>query len=45
MFSLACDARPQLQAGTPEARAEDKNVVRRRDLNSGRVFIFSQGPH
>lgn len=32
MFSLASDARPQLQAEVPEAEAENKNVVGKLDI-------------
>lgn len=32
MFSLASDARPQLQAQVPEAQAENKNVVGRLEI-------------
>lgn len=45
MFGLASGARLPWQAGAPGARAEDQDVVRRRDVNSGGVFLFSQGPH
>lgn len=32
MFSLASDARPQLQAYVPEAQAENQNVVGRLEI-------------
>lgn len=43
MFSLASDARPQLQAGAPEAWAEDTNVVHRHDLTSAECLYFPKG--